>query len=369
MTHRKIRFTLLLQAMLPLVVAFFAVAYYFALHTLKDQVVAALGATGEVGEVRLGFTRIEIEGLRIRASLPRWPGEDELRAARVEITPDLRSLFGGRIVIRRIGVEDATLTLLRRQDGLRILPALLGASPRAAAASEASAPGASAPASALPPILIGHIALRNSRVDFYDATVAARPHPVALEDVEADLESLQLPQMNARSPLTVRARIGPRGTLSLKGWIVPAKRDADLRLKLAQVPLKLVEPYLFRNELGEVRGGELALDLHARVANRRLEAPGRLTLSHLELGGLAGLTREAAAAVARSRGLDADTQRPVDLDFTLQGNLDDGRFSLNDAIYGQAGLALVKLIGLGGSGTHRGAQGGLGNMLRNLFGR
>lgn len=363
--NRRLRLSLLLA--LPLLAVLAVGAYYAALQLLRTQIVEALGKTGEVGEIRLGLARVEIHGLRIRASQPGWPTPAELRAGRVLVTPDLRSLLGGDIVISRIDIEDAALTVLRTRNGLQILPALLN-KPKPTQEKR----GVEADSGGGVRVRIGHLALRDSRVDFFDATLGGKAHHIPLEALSLDLGELDLPMLNARSALAVAARVGGQGKLRLEGWLVASSVDCELRLTLADTPVKLVEPYLFRKPYGDVQAGTLALDVRSKVEKRRLSAPGHLQLNGLELGDAVGLTREAAALFARSKGLDADTRRPVALDFRLQGSLDDKRFSLNDAIYAQAGKAVIQLVGLGGNEQGKAAGDAvnqIGSAVGKLFGR
>jgi uncharacterized protein involved in outer membrane biogenesis len=359
MKVNKLRLTLLIGP--PLLAAVLVAGYYFALHTLKQQIVAALGQTGEMGELRVNLSHIEIDQLRIKASRAGWPTPDEFRAERVRVSPDLRSLLSGAIVIQSIAVENAAITVLRGQGGMKILPALLDAPTKG---DSATAPQRG------PAIRINRITMSNSRVDFFDATVSAKRVHIPLDQIELTLKDLQLPDMDEAVALQLQARVAGQGRLDLAGSLVPANMASDLRLKLSAVPVKLLEPYLFKGKAGEVQGGSLALDMHAKVVQRKLNAPGHMTLTQLELGGLSGFAREALAAFARAKGLDADTKRPVDLDFTLQGNLDDSRFSLNDTIYAQGGLAVLKLIGLGGSSNNSEKPGaGIVNAIQGLFGK
>lgn len=338
--------------------------YFGALHLARARLITALGETGTVGEIRATLTGIEIDQLHIRASQRGWPGQDELSARRVLIRPDLRMLFAGEIILSSIRIEDASLTVLRTRQGMQILPALLGSKKTANSASQ-SGPRNTADESGIA-VRIGRIELVDSRIDFHDTTLA-RPQRIPLDELALTLDDLNLPAMKNRTPLSLQARVAGRGKLAVKGWLVPADLESDLSLTLDDVPLKLVEPYLFKQQIGEVKAGRLALKLDARVEKRRLKAPGHMRLSNVELGGLAGLTREATAAFARSRGVDADTSRPVDMDFTLQGNLDDGSFSLNDAIYRQAGVAALKLVGIGSSDDKGKSGSSLGDRIKGFF--
>ena len=78
MNRRKLRLALLIA--LPLAVLFGVAAYALALHLLKQQITRALGESGEVREIHVSLREVDIDGLRIKASRPGWPAEDELRA-------------------------------------------------------------------------------------------------------------------------------------------------------------------------------------------------------------------------------------------------------------------------------------------------
>ncbi len=362
-------FRRLLLITVPLLALVLVIGYYTALQVLHRQIAAALGTTGGVERIEVSLDKVVIAGLRIKASRPGWPAADELRAARVSVTPDLRSLLGGDIVIRRIQIDDAALVVWRNATGMNILPALLDPASKA----RAETPATQAPAGDFqgPVVRVGTIEFRNSQIDFYDGALGARRPPIRFDQLALTLENLRLPALDERAPLHLQARVAGQGTLALDGWLVPASLDADLKLGLANLPLKLVEPYLFKGKAGDVKAGRLALDLHAKVSQRKLLAPGHLRLTQLELGGVAGFTRDALAALARSKGLDADTGRPVDLNFTVQGNLDDRRFSLNEAIYAQAGLASLQLLGLSTPAARKkeDSPSGLGGVLKGLLGR
>src|SRR3712207_4638680 len=89
-----LRRSLIALAVLALLCAGLFAAYRYALQRLHGALLQALGPRASVGSIELGFSRIELRDLRIRADRQgprRWPAEDELRAERVRLTPDLRS--------------------------------------------------------------------------------------------------------------------------------------------------------------------------------------------------------------------------------------------------------------------------------------
>lgn len=336
-----------------------AVAWQLAIRQLQREIVAQLGPRGEVASISLSWNGVELRGLRIAAA-PKtgWPTADELRAERVLISPDLWAGLRGRIGVRRIAVDGGYIALLRTRDGaLRVLPSLLGPSPgRRDGKAMPSEP---------PSLRIGEVRLRDTEVAWFDASVRQPPLALRLTGIAAHIGPLSLPALDAATAVDLQAmiegsRTGPRGRLDLQGEVTPASRDADLKVQLRQVDLVVLQPYLSRVADGGVKAGRLDLDLRAKVQRQQLRAPGRITLTGLELGagGFAGLPRQALVAVASQSG-------PIELDFTLEGRLDDPAFSLNENMATRFAAALADKLGLSVGGVVE----GLGSVIKGLFGR
>lgn len=340
-------------------------AYWGAVQLLGHQIERALGDGGDVGAVHIGLGGIDIENLSVKARSNKgrtpWPTSDELTAEHIHVEPDLRSLFSSTVVIRSIRVENARMTILRDSKGLEILPGL-----RSTGNSTEKKKNQPDDAGKKTQVFIGNIRFINCGIDFYDATVRHKPHHIALEDIDLDLDDLTLPALENRSTLALHARVGARGKLALTGWLVPANADSHLRLKLDEVPMSAIEPYLVRNPATHVKQGTLDLDLTSTVDQRRLKAPGKLDIDGLELtgtSGFAGLGQEAAIALLR------DESKRISITFALNGSLDDPRFSLNDEFYLRVGTALADSAGVGLSNLGRSVGKGLGGLLKELTGK
>ena len=122
------RWTLIIATTVAVLLIAGFVAFQFAVRSLKGHIEKALGPQGEVKEIHVNLTGIEIIGMRIRA--PRnpdtpWPAEDELRAERIRIVPAILDLLSAHVVVRSIRIEGAYISMLRAKDGrMRVLPAV-----------------------------------------------------------------------------------------------------------------------------------------------------------------------------------------------------------------------------------------------------
>lgn len=342
------------------------IALQFATRVLKSQVEEALGPESEVREIVVGVSAIEIHGIRIAAPKG-WPAEDALRAERVIIRPDLLGLVSARVHVPRIIVENAYVSALRTRDGkFRLLPSLLEAKP----GDDAGAP------SSMPEMSIGLVEVRSGVLEFFDASVRQPAHKTRLEQVYAKVDDLRLPALDSRTSLQIDATVKGvqhNGKLLITGWAELGSRNSDIATKLQGVDLVALQPYLIKASETGVKRGTLDMRIKSTVRNNKLHAPGSVTLSGLELapstGGLGtfmGIPRQAVIAALKNR------KGQITIDFTLDGNLDDPKFSLNESFALRVGAAVAETLGISIEGIAKGVGGaaeGLGSVMKKLFGK
>jgi hypothetical protein len=341
-------------------------AFELAVRTLRTQIESALGPRGEVASIEAGLRAVVLHDVRIRAlreGADRWPAEDELRARRIEIVPQLSELLSAQVRIARITVEGGYLSMLRTRKGeLLVLPALLAGRETASSA-------------AMPDIHIARVELRDSALDFFDSTVRRTPHRLAFDNVRADIGPIDLPGLDKAVSIDIAAAMqGPKqtGRLTVIGEVVPATRATKIDIALHGADLVIFQPYLIQAAETGVKRGTLDLDLRAEVSDQRLKAPGKLTLTHLELAsGNAFMGLPRAAVV----GLLKDGNERISVDFTLEGRLDDPAFSLNEGFSRRVAASVADSLGVSLGGLVRGVGSaggsvvsGVGEAVGKLFG-
>lgn len=344
---------------------------YFGAKALKGKVEQALGPESEIGEIRLGLTSVEVVKLRLRAPSG-WPASDTLRAERIRIAPDLFALLSAKVSIPSIVVEGAYVSALRSAEGrLRVVPSLL------------EKKGEKKEAGKGPEVAIGAIELKDGVLEFFDATVKRPAHKIRLEQLQAKVTGLQLPDLKAKSKLRLDGVLkGVRGDgkILIDGWMEFASKDSELRNTLRGVDLIALQPYLLKAAESGVRKGTLDLDLQATIKANHLHAPGALTLNGLELesgGTFMGMPR--AAVVGLMKGKDDK----ITIRFTLDGKLDDPNFKLNEGFSTRIASSLGDVLGVSLEGIARGAGAvgqkgleavggaveGVGKAVKGIFGK
>ena len=379
MSNTPRRWTLILGSLLVVILIAGFAAFQIGIRTLKGQIETALGPQGEVKEIQIGLTGVEITGIRIRAQkstdqqVP-WPAEDEMRAERILIIPDMLDLLTAKVSLQSIHIEGAYISMLRAKNGqMRVLPSLL--EKQAPPGSPAGNSNSKEPRTAVP-IRIGHIELTNATIEFFDATLRPTPVKLRLEQIAATVDKLRLPELNGQSPIKldgVLKGVKQDGKISISGSIELATKESGVSTRLRGVDLVVLQPYLIKATEAGVKKGTLDFDLNSSVKKGVLHAPGSITLSDLELtsasGTIMGLPRNAAIALMKNR------KGKISVNFVLEGNINDPHFSLNEnlttriatSLGGTLGVSveeLTKGVGTVGSSAAKGLSDTIGKLFK-----
>ena len=368
---------LIILAAIVLLVVGAVVGFQAAVGLLKGKVVEALGPDSEIKELRVRWSAVELDGLRIKARQG-WPTADALRADRVVIVPSLRSFLSGRIQVSSITVVRPYLSALRTRDGkLQVVPSLL-----AGAASEGKA-AAGPPARS---VTISRITLEDGVVELFDATVAQPPLKIRLEKIQAAMRDVVAPALTGKSRFDLAALVKGLqrdGRATVSGWVEVASKDSAVKLQLRSVDLVLLQPYLTQATETRVQRGALDLDLDSEVKQNRLRAPGKVVISDLEftptrgvLDTFMGVPRAAVVNFLKNR------ENKIAINFILEGDINNPRFALNEAFATRLATGLAENLGVSIRGVAEGvgtlgqkgleaageAAKGVGSALQQIFG-
>lgn len=347
-------------------------AYSLAIRNIEERIVAALGPRGEVREVRIGFTGIEMTGLRIRAPSPvgkeaAWPAEDELRVERVLIAPSFADLLRMRIVLNTVRIDGAYLSILRSRDGkVKILPSLLsGPSEKTRDApggiglesSTEQGPTSESP-QATTSVTIGGVELHNGIVEFFDATLRKSLIKQRIEAIEAQIGQIKIPDLTGQTPIRIKAShhgVRMNGEISIDGSIELATRESGITTLLNGVDMVSLQPYLIKANEAGVSKGTLDFELNSSIKKGMLYAPGSLVLSDLELAAssasVMGIPRKLAVKMMKSK------KGKISINFVLTGDINDPTYSLNENLSTRIAASVAGKLGVDLEGLVKGVEG------------
>jgi Domain of Unknown Function (DUF748) len=345
--------------------------WLFAVHEMKQRVLETLGPLGTAEEIDVGLSSIRLSRVRLRGP-EGWPTADSLRAERVVLDLDTRALFSNRVHLRNVSVDGFYLSVFRGADGsVNLLPNLK----QSATAADAN-PRDDATQHAAEEKLIDHISLERGSMEFFDSSVQTPPFRVLVTDARATVDHLHLPALNEPTNLSMAGSIkGPShtGAVAFGGWMTIATKDSQTRTTLRSVDLTTIDPYLLRKAGGKaaITGGTIDLTLDATVRHYVIHAPGTVTLNHLQISDTSNpldtfLSIPTKAAIAALK----NGHDQITLNFELDGNLRDPKFSLNESLTRKLAAGFAKALGVSTENVAKGAGDtvkGIGNALIDLL--
>jgi hypothetical protein len=321
------------------------IAFQVTVRALKGKVVQALGPNSEIRDIRLGWSSVNVEGLRIKGS-GEWPDADVLRVERVSVVPSLRSLISKQYRVRSITITKPYISAFRTKEGrLLILPGLL-----TGAAREGRTDALSRSVGGAATVTIGRIVLKDGLVELYDATVSQPPLKIRLEQIDATVRGVEVPGLKGKSSFELAGvvkGVQRDGQIKMEGWVEVGTRNSSVKTELRSVDLVMLQPYLVKSGERGVRKGAFDLDLQSDVSDNRLKAPGKATISDMELvpaeGGFdtfMGLPRQAMLAFLLRNG------NKITVNFILEGDVDNPQFSISQAFTTRLAMAMANVLGL-----------------------
>jgi hypothetical protein len=354
---KRKRLMVIVSAVIAVLILGGVVGFQVAVRVLKGKVVEVLGPNSEIGDIRLGWSSVKVEGLRIKGPSG-WPAADALQAERVIVVPSLRSVFSRPYRIRSITIVKPYLSAFRTKEGKFLaLPGLL-----TGAASEGQAKTLSSLA-ASPRVDVGRVTLEDGVVELYDATVAQPPLKIRLEQIKATIRDMAIPAVKGKSRFELAGvvkGVQRDGQMKMEGWAEVGTKDSSVKMEFRSVDLLVLQPYLIKENERGIQKGTFDLDLQSDVSKNRLLAPGTATISDLEFvpaeGGFdtfMGLPRQAVLAFLMRN------ENKITVDFVLEGDINDPQFSINQTFTQRLAFAMAKVLGvdLGGMAKDVGTLG------------
>lgn len=339
---------------------------------IRQRIVDVLGPNGSAEQIDVGLHAVELRNVRLGAPAG-WPAADSLRATTIHIVPDWPAWFSHRLHLKSVVVDQYYQSALRTASGqLKILPGLKDNVIRMTQARDANHEPSVQPVHKTD-VQIDRIEFHNGQFDFYDAKIAKPPFPVHMSNFNATIVNLQFPALTDRSTIQIGADMGG-GKMALDGWMEFATRDSQIGLTLSSVEAQTLRPYLLRGQKVDIASGTIDLSLNWTVQDNQLNAPGKLTLNHLQVANSSGGALGDLAALPKKAAVEAlkDDNGRIDLNFVLSGDLNDPQFSIDEDLSKRVGAGVAKALGVTVEGVGKGAGDaakGIGNALKSLLGQ
>ncbi len=225
-------------------------------------------------------------------------------------------------------------TILRQQPASATTGDAVVALPPPAASSASSAPAASSgPA---PIWSLGKFTLANGSVTFADRSIkpAAR---IALDQFSGTISGSSSADAT-RADVNLRGKVNATGSVALTGKL-DAKAATlapgaltELVIDVKNVDLSPLSPYVGAYAGYELSRSGLAVDVKARLTERRLDTENVVTLKQFTLGAPTNSPEATKLPVRLGVALLKDMDGNIVIDLPVKGSLDDPQFKINRVV-------------------------------------
>lgn len=193
-----------------------------------------------------------------------------------------------------------------------------------------------------------------------DATVTQPPLKIRLEQIQATVHDVVVPALTGKTRFDLAGVLKSAqrdGAVTIVGWAETATKDSSVKTTLRTVDLVALQPYFIKAPDTGVRKGTVDLDLKSSVRKNRLNAPGKLTISGLELapakgafGTFMGVPRDAVVAFLENQ------DNKIAVNFVLEGDINNPQFSLNETLTTRLASSMAETLGVSLGGVATGVE-------------
>jgi hypothetical protein len=357
MTKKKIIYGLVaLAAFLALAIALLA---YNANKIIKHELQQFLGKGFSVEEISLRWGHVEVREIR----LLRPDSKEAFSAKDLEVRADFIGLIKKEDVISDITLDTPNLFLEVDKRGKIIFPW-----PKRGNNGRTDRVQGKSPDKGARPFLIKKFKIKHGSLDYLDRKVSARPALIQLREVRAELHDFSTPPDNRMSDYAIAASIPGRlkkGSLKAEGTLNRSTRDTKSKLAIRDLDITQLRPYFEKKGDVEVTQGLLSLDADIVVEKAKINSSGKIMIRGLafrtDSGGILGLPQLAVTKLLK------DSHEQISLDFTIEGDLNNPRFSITDSLIQQLSLSLAKLLGMPVEAISKSIFDLGGSVLKKLF--
>jgi len=288
-------------------VIFISASVYIAFNgrqLVVDQIEKNLKMKTSLEKISLSMPlSVHLTGLKIG---------DLFKADKITISPNIFSLFPGKIVLGSVTLVSPEVTLVQDSDGKLNIPKLEG--------------GGGAP-----PVLVTGLTVENGKINFIDKKVSPEGLTTILSGVNGRISKVMMPLTSLSADFNLNAQVQSAefkriGDLSLKGWIDFRRKDMDAEFKVKDLDAVYFEPY-YGDFLSEKKllSADMNLDSTFKAKDNDLNIDTDLKLSGLVYAPEEpGTEQELSIFKLEKQALDlfTDKEGNLNLEFNIETKLD-----------------------------------------------
>jgi hypothetical protein len=318
---------------------YFVLSFY-AVKLIQPRLQKVMGPGLTVAEIKMRLTCVAAKGIQYED--PRSK-QKFFQIEEVRIYPSLLSLLKKSVQIREIAIIQPSISFCRsREEGIAGPWMTIKKEGEGKDVSEEEKKKKGEPLQ----IQIDRIRIRKGSVDFEDGKVAPPAH-IRLRELDFEIKDIRYPLASLHSPVGLKGKMEGRkqdGRIDAKGWIDLKTMDLETSLKFREIEIKTFEPYYRKRVTAEIESGHMDMDSKMAVREKRIDAPGELDIVNFHIkqgvGAVFWIPAETLIPLLERKKYE------IKVPFHVKGNLEDPKFSLQEAFLTRIAFSLAEALGL-----------------------
>jgi len=323
-----------------LLIGGYFVATSYAVKFIQPYVQKAMRSGLTLTETKIKTTHLSIKGIEYEDphSKQRFLKIDEIR-----IYPSLLSLLTKSLRIREITILQPSFFYYRSREGGVAGPFVM--SRKQGEEKEVSEKEDGKKKEAIQ-VQIHRIRIEKGSIDFEDRKVGEPPAQINLRDLNFEMKDVQYPFVSFHSPIELEGKMNGQtqeGSIHLKGWIDAKTMDLETSLKMKEIEVKTFAPYYRKRVTAEIESGMMNIESKIAVKEKRIDAPGEVSLIDLRVkkgGGMVlWIPAETLASLLERKG------DQIKAKFHVKGDMENPRFNLQETFLTQMAFSFAQALG------------------------
>lgn len=217
--------------------------------------------------------------------------------------------------------------------------------------------------------IVSSLSIQKGSLDYIDRKVSSSAAPVRLRDIQLAIRNIGLPSENIMSDYDLTATLPGKlgtGTVKSKGRFNAVSKDSTAKIMVRNLDITGLRQYYQKKGDVEVTKGFVSVDADISIVSSYLKSSGKIVIKDLQFNSGSGSQFLGLPLLAVIKLLK-DNNNEISLDFTMEGDLKNPKFSISDSIVQKMTITLARMMGMpiemiGKSVFRLG-----GDMLKNVF--
>ncbi len=319
---------------------YFVVTFY-AVKFIQPNVQKAMQSGLTFAETKANTTHLSIRGSEYEDP---HSGQRFLKVDEMRIYPSLLTLLTKSIRIREITLVQASFFFYRSREGGVAGPLVITGKKQGE--KEEVSEKEDGKKKETVQVQINRIRIEKGSVNFEDQKMGEPPAQLKLKDFNFEMKDVQYPPVSLHSPIQLEGKMNGQtreGSISLKGWIDAKTMDLETSLQLKEIEVKTFEPYYRRRVTAEIESGMMNMDSKIAVKEKRIDAPGEMSLVDLRVkkggGTIFWIPADTLSTLLRRKG------DQIKAKFHVKGNMENPRFNLQETLLTQMAFSFAQSLG------------------------